>query len=121
MRNLISKFISTTILTVAVAGVGLTAQAAKKGPPTDPGSGGKVKAVDKAAKTITIEEKGSAKVISIASTTVFKKAGKAVTIDDVTVGEPVQVTTINLGEKVEAVTVTLGAKPPTQQAKGKKK
>ena len=120
MRNLISKLITTAILTVAIAGISLSAQAAKKGPPSDPGAGGKVKAVDKAAKTVTIEEKGVAKVISIAATTVFKKAGKAVTIDDVTVGEPVHITTINLGEKTEAVTVTLGAKAPALEAKKKK-
>ena len=120
MRNIISKFITAAVLTVAIAGLSLSAQAAKKGVPTDPGAGGTVKSVDKEAKTITITEKGAAKTISIASTTVFKKAGKAVTLDDVTVGEPVQVTTINLGEKTEAVTVTLGAKAPALAAKKKK-
>ena len=121
MRKIISKLLTAAVLTVALVGGSLPAQAAKKGAPADPGSAGKVKAIDKAAKTITVEEKGAAKTIAIASTTVFKKAGKPATIDDVTVGEAVSVTTINLGDKVEAVTVSLGAKSPALTAKGKKK
>ena len=122
MRSILSKLIAAVVLTVAIVGISLPAQAAKKGgPPTDPGSAGKVKAIDKIAKTITVEDKGAAKIISISSTTVFKKSGKPATIDDVTVGEPVSVTTINLGDKTEAVTVSLGAKAPALAAKGKKK
>ena len=121
MRSILSKFLTAAVLTVALVGFNLPAHAAKKGAATDPGSAGKVKALDKTAKTITVEEKGSTKTISIAATTVFKKAGKPATIDDVTVGEPVSVTTINLGDKSEAVTVTLGAKAPALTAKGKKK
>lgn len=122
MRSIISKLLTVAVLTVALVGIGLPAHAAKKGgPATDPGSAGKVKAIDKEAKTITVEDKGASKTISIASTTVFKKAGKPATIDDVTVGESVSVTTINLGDKTEAVTVSLGAKAPALTAKGKKK
>lgn len=122
MRNIISKFFTVAALAVALVGISLPAHAAKKGgPATDPGSAGKVKAIDKEAKTITVEDKGAAKTIAISSTTVFKKAGKPATIDDVTVGEAVSVTTINLGDKTEAVTVSLGAKAPALTAKGKKK
>ncbi len=69
---------------------------------------GKIKAVDKTAKTITIGET----TIQITSETKLNKAGKPATLDDATVGEMVAGAYKKSEDgKLNATTVRIGSKP----------
>jgi len=71
---------------------------------------GKVGAVDKTAKTITLEGKEKSRTFQITSGTKITKDGKPAVLDDVTVGESVRgVAKENAAGKLEAVTLKVGA------------
>ena len=71
---------------------------------------GKVSAVDKTAKTITLDGKEKGRTFQITSGTKITKDGKPAVLDDVTVGESVRgVAKENATGKLEAVTLKVGA------------
>ncbi len=85
---------------------------------------GKVSAVDKTAKTITLEGKEKGRTFQITSATKITKDGKPSVLDEVTVGESVgglakedagkwQILTLNVGAK--------GGKEKHEEKKGEKK
>ena len=71
---------------------------------------GKVGAVDKTAKTITLEGKEKGRTFQITSGTKITKDGKPAVLDDVTVGESVRgVAKESATGKLEAVSLKVGA------------
>ncbi len=71
---------------------------------------GKVSAVDKTAKTITLAGKEKGRTFQITSGTKITKDGKPAVLDDVTVGESVRgVAKENAAGKLEAVSLKVGA------------
>ena len=71
---------------------------------------GKVSAVDKTAKTITLAGKEKGRTFQITSGTKITKDGKPAVLDDVTVGESVRgVAKENPTGKLEIVTLKVGA------------
>lgn len=82
---------------------------------------GKIAAVDKTAKTITVGER----VFQITSETKLIKAGKPATLDDAAVGEQVGGSYIKTEDgKLNATTVRIGPKPdapPKDEGKKKKR
>jgi hypothetical protein len=82
---------------------------------------GKIVAVDKAAKTISLS--GPAKrVLHITSTTKLTKAGKSATLENATVGDEIGGSLKKSADgKLEGLTVRLGAKPETGKGEEKKK
>src|SRR5438132_5216909 len=116
------KLFTLAVLVASVACVssGLrAAEGSKDKPSQSPGSDnkpkqrpfrGKVSAVDKTAKTITLEGKEKSRTFQITSGTKITKDGKPAVLDDVTVGESVRgVAKENAAGKLEAVTVKVGA------------
>jgi hypothetical protein len=78
--------------------------------------GGKISAVDKTAKTITVRER----TFQITSETRISKAGKPATFDDAVVGEEVGLSYIKADDgKLTARSVRIGPKP--EVAEGGKK
>jgi Cu/Ag efflux protein CusF len=79
---------------------------------------GKVKAVDKAAKTVTLEGE-KAQVFQITSETKIFKERKPATFDDITVGEHISGRIRESADgKLETLLMNVGA-PPTRPAKAK--
>src|SRR5437867_2970910 len=93
------KLFNIAVLTAAVVALPLFIQAAEK--PETPGTpktekkaraipfNGKVGAVDKVAKTVTLEGKEKSRVFHITSETKIHKDKKPATLDDVMVGDRV--------------------------------
>ena len=116
MRNLTRSLLA---LAAAFAFIGLTpdaSAAAKKGPVDKPVTG-KITAVDKEAKTITVGDK----VIAVDDTTAITNAGKPAKLEDLKVGTEASVSTFLLGEKVTAVSIKTGTVAATATAAPKKK
>ena len=90
--------------------------AAKKGPVDKPVIG-KIPAVDKEAKTITVSDR----VIAVDDTTVITNSGKPAKLEDLKTGTDATVSTFMLGEKVTAVSIKTGVVAPTAQPAAKKK
>jgi len=120
MTKSILKFTMLGLLAGAVAGLPVGAKAAdtnapaveKKAPKTKKSSTlpihGKLKAVDKTAKTISVGEQ----TIQITSEKKITKAGKPATLDDGVVGEEVSaVYKKGADGKLSATTVRFGPKP----------
>ena len=83
---------------------------------------GKLNAVDKAAKTITLEGKERKRVILISSQTRIAKAGKPATLDEAVLGDEVAGQLIKVADgKEEAVSLRLGPKPEPQPKEKKTK
>ncbi len=79
---------------------------------------GKLKSVDKTAKTITIGER----TIQITEETKMVKDGKPATLEDAVVGEPVGGAFKKTESgKLNATTIRFGAKPETAEDGGSKK
>ena len=76
---------------------------------------GKIKAVDKAAKTITLDREKS-NVLFVTSQSKLTKAGKPAVFDDATVGEEVGGLAREKDGKLEIVSLRIGPKP-TEEAK----
>jgi hypothetical protein len=73
---------------------------------------GKLHAVDKSAKTITLEGKEKKRTIHLTAQTRIAKAGKPATLEDAVAGEEVGGQIVKNGDgKEEAVSLRLGAKP----------
>lgn len=69
---------------------------------------GKVDAVDKKAKTITV----GSRVMNVTAETKFNKDGKTVTLADLVVGEPIRGSFRQSADgKLTAITINLGQKP----------
>ena len=127
MKNSFLKFAVCGLLAVAVVGAPLTGFAQedkkekaekkeggekKKG---NPPINGKVAAVDKTAKTVTIGQT----VIHITSETRIQKAGQPATIDDITVGEQGMAVIRKTDDgKVEAMRFRIGPRPEGEAKKG---
>ena len=84
---------------------------------------GKVGAVDKTAKTITLEGKEKARVFQITSETRIRKDRKPATLDDVVIGDRVGgFARENADGKMEVVTLNAGlAQPRAKENQGEKK
>jgi Cu/Ag efflux protein CusF len=81
---------------------------------------GKVTAVDKEAKTITLSGE-KAQVIHITAKTKIMKGEQTATLDDVTKGEQVSGSYREAGGKREAGSLYIGAKAPAADKKKKEK
>jgi hypothetical protein len=77
---------------------------------------GKVTAIDKTAKTVTVGER----VFHVNAETRLIKAGKTATLDDAAVGEDVGIFYKKDGEKLVALTMRFGPRPEGEP-KGEKK
>ena len=117
----------TTLLTasavLAIALVQPTARAAEKeGKAKSTPYTGKLSAVDKVAKTVTVATKEKSRTYQITSETKIKKADKPATLDDAVVGEEASAYGHEVDGKYVAVSLRLGAKPEGDgKGKGKKK
>lgn len=78
--------------------------------------GGKIGAIDKNAKTLTVGEK----TVQITSETRIRKGGKEATLDDGVVGDEVGIYYKKDGEKLVALSVRFGPRPEGE-AKGERK
>jgi hypothetical protein len=77
---------------------------------------GKITAIDKTAKTVTVGER----VFQVNSETRLMKAGKPATLDDAAVGEDVGISYKKDGEKLIAISMRFGPRPEGEP-KGEKK
>ncbi len=111
-----SLFRSLLTLAVAITLV-LTADAADKKAPKDAGTRGKITAVDKDARTITI----AGKVIAVDDTTVITDSGKPSKLENLKVGTDAAVATFKLGDKLTATSIKTGAVAATVAPTKKKK
>jgi hypothetical protein len=128
MMKSIGKLTLATILAALVVGVPLTAPAQDKpapppGTPAAPAKPkaipfhGKLAAVDKTNKTITLDEK-TQRTFEVTSQTKIMKAGKPATLDDGVVGDDVAGQYIkNADGKLEAKSIRFGPKPEPAPAK----
>ncbi len=99
-----------------------TPEAGKKAKPRGLPFRGKLSAVDKLAKTITIKGKEKDRVFHITSQTKISKAGKPATLDEGVVGEDVSgFAREAAGGNMEAASVRFGPRPEAEGAKGKPK
>lgn len=123
MMKSIGKLTLATILAALVVGVPLTgsAQPTTPQPPGTSTAGpakpraipfhGKLGAVDKTNKTITLDEK-TKRTFEITSDTKIMKAGKPATLDDAVVGDDVAGQYVKgVDGKLQAKSVRFGAKP----------
>jgi hypothetical protein len=128
-RN-ICRFIAISTLAAVAAGSTINIQAADTTPAeasTTPKAkkakaqtyAGKVTAVDKIQKTVTVTVKGKEEVFQVTSASRFTKITKPATLDDLAVGEQVTVRArTKAGGKPEVVSVRTGTK---STGKGKTK
>ena len=127
------KLFTLAVLVASVACVssGLrAAEGSKDKPSQSPGSDnkpkqmpfrGKVSAVDKSAKTVTLEGKDKGRTYQITSATKITKDGKPAVLDAVTVGESVGgLAKSNAAGKWEVVTLRVGAATGTPKKSEKK-
>jgi len=83
---------------------------------------GKISAVDKTAKTITLEGKEKNRTFQLTATTKISKEKKPITLEDVTVGDYVGgYARENAEGKLEVVTLNTGLPPRGAKAKDDKK
>jgi hypothetical protein len=125
MIKSIKQMLIAALLAAAAIGVVLPVPAADKPAPADPAKptrlpfGGKLKAIDKIAKTITIDREKK-NTFAITSETKITKAGKPATLDEAIVGENVGGLAVDKNGKLELLSLRLGAKPvvkPDEQPK----
>ena len=102
---------------IALTFTATEASAADKKAPKDGGTNGKITAVDKDAKTITV----AGKVIAVDDTTVITDSGKPVKLESLKVGADATVATFKLGDKLTATSIKTGTVAPTAAAPTKKK
>lgn len=115
MRTLTRSLVALAAALAFFVSTSDTSAAAKKGPQDKP-TAGKITAVDKEAKTITVGDK----VIAVDDTTVITNSGKPAKLEDLKVGTEASVSTFLLGEKVTAVSIKTGAIAATATPKKKK-
>jgi len=103
---------------IALTYTATQASAADKKAPKDAGTYGKITAVDKEAKTITV----AGKVIAVDDTTVITDSGKPAKLTELKVGADATVATFKLGDKLMATSIktgTVAAVSPTATKKKK--
>ena len=113
--------ITRSILALAAAAAFVTftseaSAAAKKGPVDKP-IVGKISAVDKDAKTITVADR----VIVVDDTSIITNSGKPAKFEDLKTGTEATVSVFMLGEKLTATNIKTGVVAPTATAAPKKK
>ena len=131
MQQKLISFLALTLLAVASGSLVQSARAedkpdaaaaAKKPAADQMPFHGKIGAVDKTAKTITIEGREKGRTIQITSGTKIRKAGKPATLEDATPGEEVGGLAKRLADgKLEAVSLRVGPKPEVEKKKSKAK
>ena len=94
-----------------------TASAAAKKGPVDKPVVGKITAIDKDAKTVTVGDR----VISVDDTTTISNAGKLAKFEDLKTGEDATVSVFMLGEKLTATNLKVGKVAANTAALPKKK
>jgi hypothetical protein len=134
MTRSLAKPLLTALLTTAIFATAASVRAADKADTNAPAAGapkkersnwsGKLTAVDKTAKTITVTKKDEDKVLQITSETKFRKDGKPATLEDGVIGEECGTTYLkadgtNTVDK--AVSVRFGPKPESDKKKSDKK
>lgn len=112
----------TRSLLALAAAIALTfttteASAADKKAPKDAGIHGKITAVDKDAKTITV----AGKIIAVDETTVITDSGKPAKLESLKVGTDATVATFKLGDKLTATSIKTGAVAAAAPTTTKKK
>ena len=128
MKPTLKKIFLTSLLAVAALGVALPVSAADQPAPSDAPPkakkakgmpfNGKIKSVDKAAKTITLNREKS-NVLQITSQTKITKDGKPAVFDDIVAGETVGGLAHEKDGKLEVSSIRVGPKPGAE-AKPKK-
>jgi len=125
MKTTITKLITTIV--IAAFAATMTVQAAEKkkeaakeaSAEKKPGAipfHGKIGAVDKNAKTITLEGKEKTRTFHVTSQTVIVKAGQPATLDDAKTGEEVGGSYIKTADdKMEVRKLRIGPKPETEK------
>ena len=99
------RFLLSLVTAIALTVSATDASAADKKASTDAGTHGKITAVDKDAKTITV----AGKVIAVDDTTVITDSGKPAKFADLKVGTEATVATFKLGDKLTATSIKTGA------------
>ena len=110
---------SLVVLAVAGAFAVFTpsASAAAKKVPTDKPVTGKISAIDKEAKAITVGDK----VIAVDETSIITTSGKPAKFEDLKTGQEASVSVFRLGEKLTATNVKVGTVAAAATALPKKK
>lgn len=115
------RFLPRSLLALAVATAfslfTSDASAADKKAPKDNALHGKITAVDKEAKTITV----AGKTVTVDDTTVITDSGKPAKLENLKTGTDATVSTFMLGEKLTAVSIKTGVVAATVPAVKKKK
>ena len=122
MIKSIKHVLIATLLAVAAIGVVLPVVAADKPAPADAKKdkpkrmpfGGKIKAIDKTAKTITIDRENK-NTFALTSETKVTRHGKPATFDDAAVGDEVGGLALDTNGKLELLSLRLGAKPGAEE------
>lgn len=116
MRTLIRSLLALTV-TLAFSVFTSDASAADKKAPKDNALHGKITAVDKDAKTITV----AGKTLVVDDTTVITDSGKPTKLENLKPGTDATVSTFMLGEKLTAVNIKTGVVAAAAPAAVKKK
>ncbi len=115
MRSL-TRSLLTLAAAIACSVLTPAASAAAKKMAPDTALHGKITAVDKEAKTITI----AGKTLAVDETTVITDSGKPSKLENIKVGADATVSTFMLGEKLNAVSIKTGAVAGTATVPKKK-
>lgn len=104
-------------IAISLAATNANTSAADKKAPTDTGIHGKISAVDKEAKTITV----GGKTVTVDDTTVITDAGKPTKFENLKTGSDTTISTFMLGGKLTAVSIKTGVVAVPLPAAKKKK
>lgn len=117
--NLLSVFLLVAFVVMAPA----SSHAAKKpkGEKADPGLTGKIAAIDKTAKTITLDAEPSKPIAIDSNTSIINNYGNVLGFTDLKVGETAHISTVNLANKLTAVTIRTGVSAADDKGGKKKK
>ena len=113
----ITRHLLALVSVIAITLVATNVSAADKKAPKDAGTNGKITAVDKEAKTITV----GGRVIAVDDTTVITDSGKPAKFENLKVGADATVATFKLGEKLTATSIKTGTVPAAAPPATKKK
>lgn len=116
MRSLTRSLLALAVAT-AFSLFTADASAADKKAPKDNSLHGKITAVDKEAKTLTL----AGYTVNVDDTTEISSSGRPGKLEDLKPGTEATVTTFKLGEKVMAVKIKTGAVAPSAAPAKKKK
>jgi len=116
MRTLIRSLLALASA-IALTVITTDASAADKKAPKDAGLHGKITAVDKDAKTVTV----AGKTVAVDDTTLITDSGKPAKLENLKVGTDATVATFMLGGKLTATSIKTGtvavAAPTTKKKK----